>query len=94
MVLPARIELATSALPRMRSTTELRQQAIRVPGVWGPGDWLSSDAAPRYGRGVTDRSKETREERLAKALRANLARRKARDRAAEAGDVPAEPPKD
>jgi hypothetical protein len=25
MVLPARIELATSALPRMRSTTELRQ---------------------------------------------------------------------
>ena len=26
MVLPVRIELTTSALPRMRSTTELRQQ--------------------------------------------------------------------
>lgn len=28
MVLPGRIELPTSALPRMRSTTELRQQTI------------------------------------------------------------------
>ena len=31
MVLPARIELATSALPRMRSTTELRQHSISAP---------------------------------------------------------------
>lgn len=31
---------------------------------------------------MADATKETREERLAKALRANLARRKARDRAA------------
>jgi len=31
---------------------------------------------------MADATKETREERLAKALRANLARRKARDRGA------------
>ena len=31
MVLPGRIELPTSALPRMRSTTELRQQAMTGP---------------------------------------------------------------
>ncbi len=30
MVLPARIELATSALPRMRSTTELRQHYFQL----------------------------------------------------------------
>src|SRR4249919_1514774 len=29
MVLPVRIELTTSALPRMRSTTELRQHVVR-----------------------------------------------------------------
>ena len=29
MVLPVRIELTTSALPRMRSTTELRQHFVR-----------------------------------------------------------------
>ena len=35
MVLPVRIELTTSALPRMRSTTELRQQLeeVRAYGV-------------------------------------------------------------
>ena len=88
MVLPARIELATSALPRMRSTTELRQQAIRVRGVWGPGDWLSSSGRPRYARRMADAKNETREERLAKALRANLARRKARDRAMPPADAP------
>ena len=33
MVLPARIELATSALPRMRSTTELRQHFHHPPGL-------------------------------------------------------------
>ena len=30
MVLPGRIELPTSALPRMRSTTELRQHAMTL----------------------------------------------------------------
>jgi hypothetical protein len=34
MVLPVRIELTTSALPRMRSTTELRQPiAFREAGA-------------------------------------------------------------
>ena len=49
-------------------------------GVWGRGDWLSSEAGPRYGRDMADAKKETREERLAKALRENLKRRKAQAR--------------
>ena len=57
-------------------------------GVWGRGDWLSSEAGPRYEHDMADATKETREERLAKALRANLARRKARDRAEQAGKEP------
>jgi hypothetical protein len=65
-----------------------------VRGVWAPGDWLSSEAEPRYGRDMADATKETREERLAKALRANLARRKARDRAAPADAPPASETKD
>ena len=39
---------------------------------------------------MVDRKDETREERLAKALRDTLARRKARDRAAAQADAPAE----
>jgi hypothetical protein len=36
MVLPVRIELTTSALPRMRSTTELRQHSLAsLPAEWG-----------------------------------------------------------
>ena len=37
MVLLGRIELPTSALPRMRSTTELQQHTIRKRGTWGAG---------------------------------------------------------
>jgi hypothetical protein len=33
VVLPVRIELTTSALPRMRSTTELRQHGPRAKGA-------------------------------------------------------------
>jgi hypothetical protein len=65
-----------------------------VRGVWGRGDWLSSEAGPRYGRDMADTKNETREERLAKALRANLARRKARDRAEQADAPPAGEAKD
>ena len=43
---------------------------------------------------MTGAKKETREERLAKALRANLARRKARDRAEHADAPPASEAKD
>lgn len=43
LVLPVRIELTTSALPRMRSTTELRQHDVRggkKPSTWTrPGLW-------------------------------------------------------
>ena len=37
MVLPVRIELTTSALPRMRSTTELRQHFVRRGRAYGGG---------------------------------------------------------
>ena len=37
MVLPVRIELTTSALPRMRSTTELRQHFVRKRRAYGGG---------------------------------------------------------
>ena len=43
---------------------------------------------------MADAKNETREERLAKALRANLARRKARDRAEQADAPPAGEAKD
>jgi hypothetical protein len=46
MVLPVRIELTTSALPRMRSTTELRQHVGRMAGLmakrFGPVNPLAS----------------------------------------------------
>ena len=96
MVLPVRIELTTSALPRMRSTTELRQHSrlSRFPSK------CHFDGVPRerrrYGRGARSKSRragegkmakrdEEREKRLAEALRENLRRRKAqaRDAAAE-----------
>ena len=94
MVLPARIELATSALPRMRSTTELRQPAISRlqvgfdrPHPAGARYWrcrpgLSSTAPLRQGRLAMDEkpAKPTREERLAAKLRENLRRRKAQSR--------------
>ena len=79
MVLPVRIELTTSALPRMRSTTELRQQHR-----------LSGEAALCCRMALMSRQCETmakhdeeREKRLAEALRANLRRRKAQTRGDE-----------
>ena len=53
MVLPVRIELTTSALPRMRSTTELRQHCLRKAGSRGvaPGGvgglWTKRGSASR-----------------------------------------------
>ena len=83
MVLPVRIELTTSALPRMRSTTELRQHFSRKAGLWlGPLrastrlDWW---ACQRHLLRMTEKDKE-RAERLAAALRENLRRRKAQAR--------------
>jgi hypothetical protein len=48
MVLPVRIELTTSALPRMRSTTELRQQSPRLCGGSGARLWrMAVDASSK-----------------------------------------------
>ena len=75
MVLPVRIELTTSALPRMRSTTELRQHVWedgRAYGLAPPR--LSTDRWPMPARDPK------RDERLAAALRENLRKRKAQAR--------------
>jgi hypothetical protein len=83
MVLPVRIELTTSALPRMRSTTELRQHVVRERAPMATAPAPVNLAGPKRGRHVaqmTGKDKE-REERLATALRDNLKRRKAQARA-------------
>ena len=85
MVLPVRIELTTSALPRMRSTTELRQHFVRKWRAYeGAGPSLSTRLASLGRRahviGMAGKDKD-REERLAAALRENLKRRKAQSRA-------------
>ena len=89
MVLPVRIELTTSALPRMRSTTELRQHfTCSEKGALWP--WAGRRVKARCGKGLRGMAKrdEERERRLAEALRENLRRRKAQAR----GDGPAAPP--
>ena len=93
MVLPVRIELTTSALPRMRSTTELRQHFVRR---WRAYDGaalrlstrLAANRRERHvvGMAAKDKAKaRAREERLAAALRENLRRRKAQARALKSG---------
>ncbi len=89
MVLLGRIELPTSALPRMRSTTELQQHTIRETARYGAGPvragaryWphplaLSSTSLIARVRLIMSKETErTREERLAAKLRENLRRRK------------------
>ena len=86
MVLPVRIELTTSALPRMRSTTELRQHFRKVAAYDGAA--LALSTRWRHVASMTAKSKD-REERLATALRENLRKRKAQARAAsEQKDAP------
>src|SRR6476660_5967437 len=72
MVLPVRIELTTSALPRMRSTTELRQHFVRERRAYGGGPRARQPVAgPRRERHVDEMAEKDkeREERLAAALR-------------------------
>ena len=92
MVPPDRIELSTSALPRMRSTTELRRREApssqRGPGGEGenvldpkmvathPMD-MADPKPPKSTVHPPPRADEAREKRLEAALRANLKRRKA-----------------
>jgi hypothetical protein len=100
MVLLGRIELPTSALPRMRSTTELQQHTIRETTRHGAGPvragaryWphplaLSSTSADSAARLIMGKETElTREQRLAAKLRENLRRRKEQARALT-GDNP------
>ncbi len=86
MVLPKGIEPLTSALPRMRSTTELRQHIRGEPRA--------------YGRAARDLSRKAmgqtndKDERLAAALRENLKRRKAQARGTAKPDLPPPPERD
>ena len=89
MVLPVRIELTTSALPRMRSTTELRQHFSRRRAYEGAARNLSTrvEARPLGGHLLRMSGKDReREERLAAALRDNLKRRKAQSRELDAAE--------
>jgi hypothetical protein len=83
MVLPVRIELTTSPLPRVCSTTELRQRWRRWRG-YAVDARASQPVAQRRRQAhlmlMAENDKE-REERLAAALRENLRRRKAQARA-------------
>ena len=101
MVLPGRIELPTSALPRMRSTTELRQHIREVHaaeprlrrggGYGGGGEGLSRQGCRGYANAVDKTAADMKAERLAAALRANLLKRKGRERAVAADDLSSPP---
>jgi site-specific DNA recombinase len=109
LVLPERIELSTSPLPRECSTTELRQHPgaeANIPGgdIWQVGgpctqggaatvasnqllDKFITHSLHRYMKDLPDLTPAKRgeraaqQERLAKALRENLHRRKQQQRA-------------
>ena len=96
MVLLGRIELPTSPLPRVRSTTELQQRSNEARAIVGEGAkvkaMLAASYAIRHARQcmATNGETPTREERLAAKLRENLRRRKGQQRAqtARAGQNP------
>ena len=93
MVLLGRIELPTSALPRMRSTTELQQPTIfaNSPGlmVGRRRRAIAGGLGVCQADGVTQPPpKLTREDRLAAQLRANLRRRKEQAREMSREDSP------
>ena len=85
LVLPVRIELTTSALPRMRSTTELRQHARGRAALRDEGGRIVKALGAAKGNPMSDQDKA---ERLAAALRANLRRRKEQARAAPVTSAP------
>ncbi len=98
LVLPVRIELTTSALPRMRSTTELRQQgtSMLAPKACRRSGRRAYGQAAAQGQGSILVSKDDpeRQARLAEALRANLRRRKVQARAGDANPAPRNPEAD
>jgi hypothetical protein len=87
MVLLGRIELPTSPLPRVRSTTELQQLRKQARPIVAPrGNVKRGLMTGRYilrafRMNEDARKKMSREERLAAKLRENLRRRKAQARA-------------
>ena len=100
MVLLGRIELPTSPLPRVRSTTELQQRrkarAIGVRRYYVKQSLSHKANSGKALRMHEDRQPTTREERLAAKLRENLRRRKAQARAIDGKDQPLpkeEPPR-
>jgi hypothetical protein len=93
LVLPVRIELTTSALPRMRSTTELRQQgtSMLVPKARErPGKGAYGQACAQGQGSIMAKDDTERQARMAEALRANLRRRKAQAREQQP-EQPADP---
>ena len=76
MVLPVRIELTTSALPRMRSTTELRQHVGKDGRAYGRA---LANRQPVL-MAVSMAKDDEKAKRLAEALRENLRKRKAQSR--------------
>ena len=106
MVLPVRIELTTSALPRMRSTTELRQHSISSPWrhlrfggrAYGRPRRPCQGGLRRimhfaYARPMAD-TQDEKKARLAQGLRDNLRRRKAQSREAVREEAAPPPPPD
>ena len=90
MVLLGRIELPTSPLPRVRSTTELQQRRkARAIGVRRYYVKQSLSHKANSGKALPmaeGKQALSREERLAAKLRENLKRRKAQARAVERPD--------
>ena len=103
MVLPGRIELPTSPLPRECSTTELRQRTLRFRRAdtchrrrAGATPSLDARQVTAENRKMTGRktTSEERKERLAKALKRNIARRKEQGRDRKPANAPKPPPDD
>lgn len=100
MVLLGRIELPTSPLPRVRSTTELQQRRKQArPIVARPcnvkrGLMVGRDICKAFRMGEEPGKNLSREERLAAKLRENLRRRKAQARALGDSDRTQPLPKD
>ena len=96
MVLLGRIELPTSPLPRVRSTTELQQQLrrdvdllphLRKPKLdrpYGLGYALRMNTPPDNKPKKSKAKDADRADRLKAALKANMAKRKAQARARKA----------
>ena len=103
MVLPGRIELPTSPLPRECSTTELRQRTLRFAradtchrrrACATPS--LDARRVRAENRKMTGRktTSEERKERLARALKRNIARRKEQGKDRKPAANPPDPPPD